>query len=65
MTDPTITISQARPDEEAAYAVGRRRAWQRIEVSAPGVEDLPGTVAFYEGEGFWEKGPLMARRFDL
>ena len=50
---------------EAAYAFGRRRAWQRIEVSAPSVEDLPETVAFYEGEGFWEKGPLMARRFDL
>ena len=48
----------------AVYAFGRERAWRRIEVSAPEVEEQPGTVAFYEAEGFWLKGPLMARRLE-
>ena len=44
---------------EAAASFGKRRAWEEIEVGAPGVPRWQRTVDFYLGHGFEEIGPRL------
>ncbi len=46
---------------DAAKALGRRRGWHRIEVTAPEAERWARTRRFYEREGFVFAGPKLKR----
>ena len=46
---------------DEAFALGRARGWNRVEVGAPSQPAWKRTVDFYQGHGFAEVGPRLRK----